>query len=197
MSKRKDARQGLRTQRRALSLAERNHLAAELADKLVTHPLFVNSQHIAAYLPVDGEVDPLPLMLRAWEMGKIVYLPVLVPFNHNRLWFARYEPGDALVRNRFGIPEPARIHRERSAAIGLDLVLAPLVGFDKKGNRLGMGGGFYDRSFEFLNRRRQWCKPRLIGLAYEFQKLKNLPQEPWDVPLHAVVTERKLRVIKR
>jgi 5-formyltetrahydrofolate cyclo-ligase len=152
-------------------------------------PLFRNSRRIAVYLPADGEVDTAAIIERAWAMGKQVYLPVLVPFLHNRLWFARYEAGTPLVRNRFGIAEPRVVHRRRIETHALDLVLAPLVGFDGEGNRLGMGGGFYDRSFGYLARRRRWRKPHLVGLAYDFQQLPRLPAQHWDVPLTAVVTD--------
>ena len=122
-------------------------------------------------------------------MKKQVYLPVLLPFHHNRLWFARFEPDTWLVVNRYGIAEPERIHRRRIVPQALDIVLAPLVGFDHKGNRLGMGGGFYDRSFAYLLKRKYWRTPRLIGLAYDFQQLPSLPDRPWDVPLTAVATD--------
>lgn len=194
MASRSDVRKRLRAARRALTPRQREACANAMADHLAHHPLFLNSRRVAAYLPVDGEMDPMPLMWRAWELGKTVYLPVLVPFGHNRLWFAPFREGDTLVRNRFGIAEPRRIHRERANAIQLDLVLAPLVGFDGDGNRLGMGGGFYDRSFAFLNRRRHWNKPRLIGMAYECQRVPSLPGEDWDVPLHAIATEAGVRM---
>jgi 5-formyltetrahydrofolate cyclo-ligase len=189
MVQRADVRRQMRARRRALSQAERSLRAHALADQLTGTPLFRNSRRIAAYLPVDGEADPLPLIQRAWNLGKTVYLPVLVPFNHNRLWFAPLHPDDPLVINRFGIAEPARIHRQRSEAIALDLVLTPLVAFDVLGNRLGMGGGFYDRTFAFLHRRRHWLKPRLVGLAYGFQQVVRLPRADWDVPLYAVATD--------
>ncbi|MCW9058531.1 MAG: 5-formyltetrahydrofolate cyclo-ligase [Gammaproteobacteria bacterium] len=195
MPSRSDVRKRLRDARRALSPEQRVAHAEALAWHLARQPLFLTSRRIAAYLPVDSEMDPMPLVWRAWELGKTVYLPVLVPYGHNRLWFAPFREGDPLVRNRFGIAEPLRIHRERANAIELDLVLAPLVGFDARGNRLGMGGGFYDRSFAFLNRRQCWKKPRLIGLAHECQQVPRLDGASWDVPLHAIATEEGLRII--
>ncbi len=141
------------------------------------------------YLASDSEVDTTPILERAWKLGKEIYLPVLAPFLHNRLWFTRYETDTPLVRNRFGIAEPRSVHRQRIPSHALDLVLTPLVGFDAEGNRLGMGGGFYDRSFAFLCRRRHWRKPRLVGLAYDFQQLPALPAHRWDVPLNAVATD--------
>lgn len=187
-----DQRRRLRQQRRRLSDAQRSACAHALAAELAGHRLFLNSRKIAAYLPVDGEVETSPLIRLAWDMGKEVYLPVLAPAQANRLWFSRFDPDTTLVGNRFGIPEPERAHRQRIAVTALDLVLAPLVGFDTQGHRLGMGGGFYDRTFAFLRHRRHWKKPRLVGLAYEFQRLEALPGEPWDVPLSGVATEAAL-----
>ena len=189
MPTRSEQRKQLRARRRALTESERLERSEALFRHLTRQPLFRNTTRIAAYLPADGEVDTRSLIELAWRMGKQVYLPVLVPFLQNRLWFARYEPGTPLVRNRFNISEPEIVHRQRVPAHGLDLVLAPLVGFDDSGNRLGMGGGFYDRSFDFLLRRDCWRKPRLVGLAFEFQQLPQLPAQPWDVPLTAVATD--------
>ncbi len=195
MTSRPDLRRRIRAQRRALTPAERSRAALELADHLAAHALFRNSRRIAAYLAADGEIDPLPLMERAWALGKAVYLPVLVPFGHNRLWFSPYRPGDRLMSNCYGIAEPQIVHRGRVPATALDLVLAPLVAFDPSGNRLGMGGGYYDRSFNFLQRRRYWHKPRLVGLAYDFQRVETLPSQPWDIPLAAVATDAGLRLV--
>lgn len=189
MSSRSEQRRQLRARRRALSDRERRQLSRALCRQLARQALFRNSERIAVYLPQDGEVETRSLIELCWSLGKQVYLPVLVPYLDNRLWFARYHPDSRLVGNRFGIAEPEIVHRQRIAAQALDLVLAPLVGFDRNGNRLGMGGGFYDRSFAFLLGRRHWRKPRLVGLAYDFQQLPSLPPQPWDVPLTAVATD--------
>jgi 5-formyltetrahydrofolate cyclo-ligase len=182
----------LRKARCALSAQERAVSAERCSDLLCRHPGFRNAKRIATYLPNDGELDTLPLISRAWEMGKQIYLPVLIPHGENRLWFARYEPNAPLIRNRFGIPEPIRAAQTRVAPLALDLVLTPLVAFDTKGHRLGMGGGFYDRSFAYLLRHTHWLRPRLIGLAYDFQRQPKLPGQPWDVPLHAIATDCQL-----
>ena len=192
MPNRSDQRKQLRNQRCALDTSERQQRSRTLCQRLMQHRLFRNSQRIAAYLTADGEVDARPLIERAWATGKQVYLPVLRPFGANRLWFARFKPDTPLVINRYGIAEPDIDHRQRIEAFALDIVLAPLVGFDTHGNRLGMGGGFYDRSFTHLLRRRNWFKPRLVGLAYDFQQLARLPAQRWDVPLTAVATENRV-----
>ena len=125
----------------------------------------------------------------AWTMGKKIYLPVLAPAYSGKLWFVRYQPHSRMVKNKFGIPEPVAHQRQRISTGALDLVLTPLVGFDNQGNRLGMGGGYYDRTFAFLNNRKHLKKPHLLGLAYETQRLEKLACEAWDVQLHSVATE--------
>ena len=197
MPARSDHRKQLRARRRSLTELERLERSASLCSELARQPLFRTSKRIAAYLPADGEVETKSLVELAWNMGKQVYLPVLIPYRANRLWFARYEPDTQLVKNRFGIAEPTIIHRQCIAPYTLDLVLAPLVGFDHNGHRLGMGGGFYDRSFAYLLHRKHWRKPHLIGLAYDFQQLPLLQSQPWDVPLSAVVTDSDWHRFKR
>ncbi len=179
----------MRDQRRALSDAQRARLGECAAACFGHHRLFRSARHVAGYLPNDGELDPTPLMGLAWSMGKRVYLPVLSHLRSDHLLFAPYAPGDALRENRFGIPEPVVSLRHMIDPKALDLVLTPLVAFDQQGHRLGMGGGFYDRSFAFLRRRRHWLKPHLVGMAYGFQRVDGLPHQPWDVPLDGVVTE--------
>ncbi|MDE2089824.1 MAG: 5-formyltetrahydrofolate cyclo-ligase [Gammaproteobacteria bacterium] len=181
----------MRVQRRRLTPTQRAACAEQLARRLASTPLFKRSRRIACYLPIDGELDPAPLIYRALAMKKSVYLPVLVPLG-TRLGFIRYRPGDRLALNRYGIPEPTSGFHARINPAALDLVLVPLVAFDSRGNRLGMGAGYYDRSFAYLKSRRHWNKPRLLGLAYEFQKVPRLPDKPWDVPLSGIATEKRV-----
>lgn len=162
------------------------HVLANLA----TMRLFTVSRRVACYLPNDGEIDTGDVMTRLWRMRKTVYLPVLSRMSHDRLWFAPATPGAELVRNRYGIPEPRVQTRELVRAQEIDLILLPLVAFDNKGNRLGRGAGFYDRSLAFLRYRRFLRTPHLLGLAYDFQRVPKIDADPWDVPLDGVVTDR-------
>ncbi len=180
----------MRHHRRSLSAQQRHHAAVSLERNLACHPLFLHSRHIAFYLPNDGEIDLTPLIQRAWQMGKRCYLPNLSPRHHNRLWFAPFKHDSELALNRFGIPEPNCHWREMRNVRGLDLIIAPLVAFDNQGNRLGMGGGFYDRTLAYLTHRTSWRKPRLLGAAYAFQQVKQLPHQPWDVPLEGIATDQ-------
>ncbi len=195
MSPRGELRTRIRAARNALPAPTRSRNARHLAHRLSRTRAFRAARRIAGYLPADGEIDPAPLLALALQLRKRVYLPVLAPCAENRLWFCVWRSGEALTPNRYGILEP--VHRELVPACALDLVLAPLVAFDPQGNRLGMGGGYYDRSFAFLLHRRHWHKPRLIGIAHELQKVPVLPSEPWDVPLHAIATEDALYLPRR
>ncbi len=185
-------RRRLRETRNLLTQQEQNAAAYSLVRRLVTSPFIRSSRRIACYLPNDGEIDPTPLIEHLWAMKRQCFLPVLSRLSRDRLWFAQVLPDTPLALNRFGIPEPAVTARSLLRAQELDLILMPLVGFDLNGNRLGMGGGFYDRSLEFLRHRRYWHKPRLLGLAHECQRLEALAPEPWDIPLQGIVTDRAI-----
>ena len=193
---RQQLRKHIRQQRRALTPHQRHLLARQLAQKLSSNRLFQNARRIAVYLPNDGEMDLHPLIRIASQRGKKCYLPVISQMSHNRLWFAPYQSGQKLSPNIYGIPEPSNGKWQGHSPIGLDLILMPLVGFDEKGNRLGMGGGYYDRTLAYLNRRQHWHRPLLMGVAYEFQKLENLKAEAWDIPLHGVITESNIYLRK-
>ncbi len=187
---RTELRKVLRQRRSALNFAQQQRAAFQLAKRIKCQPLFVRSKHIAFYLPNDGEIDPGLLLDAALRMGKQCYLPVLAQglSQAGHLWFMPFNKNTVLTCNRFGIPEPAIDHRKKIKPEQLDLVLMPLVGFDADGGRMGMGGGFYDRTFAFkknIPAHKTW----LLGLAHSCQQVEQLPIEPWDVPMDAAVTE--------
>jgi 5-formyltetrahydrofolate cyclo-ligase len=184
---RRQLRREMRQKRRSLTPQQRRHAANSLARHLITSPLFIHRQRIAAYLTNDGEIDPLPLLLRALYCHKSIYLPILAP--QQRLWFGQWRTATLLTPNRYGIPEPATPACAITQARQLDLILLPLVAFDDHGHRLGMGGGYYDRTLAWLQRHPHAPRPRLIGLAYEFQRQPLLTVAPWDIPLDAIATE--------
>jgi len=187
----------MRQARSSLDPHQREVHAQALALRLRRHPLLLRSKRIGFYIPVQGEMNPWPLVDALVKLRKDVFLPVLLPFNCNRLWFAPCTPEVEMAPNRFGIPEPVVHPRSMLRPIALDVVLTPLVAFDANANRLGMGGGYYDRTFAFLRRRGCWNRPHLIGLAYEFQRTSKLTPSPWDVPLAMVATESSLYIRKR
>lgn len=190
MPPRSDLRNRLRTQRRALDPRSRHLFTGKICHHLMHSPEFRNSRRIALYWAGDGEVDLRCVVQRAWMMGKQIYLPVLLGPFHNHLRFALHTPHSQFTKNCFGIPEPRVPRSHLIRGVQLDLVLVPLVGCDEFGGRLGMGGGYYDRSFAVRRSRQRWFKPRLMGTAFELQRVPRLEQQPWDVRLDGLVTER-------
>lgn len=183
-------RRELRQRRRRLSKAQQALASRKLCRRIAQLPTFWRSQHIGLYLANDGEIDPSPLLRLAQRRGKHCYLPVVSgswPRQHMRL--QRLRPGQRWKKNRFGISEPVPDPRRQVKAWQLDLLLLPLVGFDRQGNRLGMGGGFYDRYLAYRQRRTHWRRPQLIGLAHQCQQVEALPVASWDIPLNGIVTD--------
>lgn len=180
-------RQTIRCKRRQLGLGARQRAANKFAQAVVASKVYQQSRHIALYLANDGELDCRLLMKQAWRDGKQCYLPVLMTKESRPpMLFAAYVPGALLAKNRYGILEP------KSAALlnpsALDLVIVPLVACDPKGNRIGMGGGYYDKSFAFINKAQLLKgRPRLLGGAYHFQKVNNIKPRSWDVSLDQTV----------
>ncbi|RMF19810.1 MAG: 5-formyltetrahydrofolate cyclo-ligase [Gammaproteobacteria bacterium] len=187
-------RQAMRRARRALSRSERTRAGKRLAR--LGRRLILKNRHprVALYFSHDSEIPTGALIQTLLEHGAEVYLPVLHPVYHNRLWFARYTPETPMVRNTYGIAEPDIRRAGRVPPWTLSQVCLPLVAFDEKGYRLGMGGGYYDRTFD--RARPMPKRPRLTGLAYEFQRQAHIPREPWDVPLEAVVTDQQIRLFR-
>lgn len=179
----------LRQRRRTLDRQAQRRAARGLYRQLAQHPLFRRARHIALYLPNDGEIDPRPLLRAAQRRGKATYLPVLNPWPRTKMVFQRIGAHETLIPNRFRIPEPRRNVARQRKVWALDLVLLPLVGFDRFGGRIGMGGGFYDRSLGYRTLRKNWHKPTLLGLAHECQQVDRLALASWDVPLSATVTD--------
>ncbi len=182
-------RKQLRAARRSLSLAQQKRAGKDLAGQLQNWLPLVRCRHVAFYLPNDGEIDLRPLVRVLETRGVYCYLPRVHIDGSNRVDFVLYRNGDALHPNRFRIPEP-HVRNRHIPAWALQAVLMPLVGFDRQGNRLGMGGGFYDRSFAF--RKRAGCsRPLLIGVAHAIQEVPALPVQSWDMPLDFIATDRE------
>ncbi len=188
---RQSLRSRLRKQRRALTENTQTEHALGLDKQLSQCSLFKRSKHIAAYLAADGEIDPVFIMEKAWHMKKNIYLPVLAPFS-SRLYFAAYSANCKMKLNRYGIAEPDVHPKFWLKPRQLDLILMPLVGFDNSGNRLGMGGGYYDRSLSFYRFRKTAYRPRLIGLAHQLQHIEKLHVQTHDIPLQLIATEQQL-----
>lgn len=191
-SLRRSLRREIRSRRRAISPTAQRRAARALQQITLGSGILARRRRIAFYIPADGEIDVLPLLHQVHAMGRECYLPALDRLPSGRLRFLRWQPGDRLCANRYGIPEPALDLGTGLPASMIDLLLMPLVAFDAAGNRLGMGAGYYDRTLAFLNRRRVWHRPLLCGVAHEFQRVARLEAAPWDVPLDVCITDRQL-----
>ncbi len=194
MNDKVELRKTIRDRRRSLSPEQQASAAQELLARLQTVPAFLAATKIALYLVNDGEIDPIEVMQWCWTHSKQAYVPIVVKEGKNILLFAPVNEQTKYVENRFGIREPLIEPEQTITAQGLDLVLMPLVAFDQKGNRLGMGGGFYDTTFAFLKKistkNRAIERPQLIGIAHEIQKVDDIVVEQWDIPLTTVVTNK-------
>ena len=181
----------IRQQRRSLSSNRQREHQLSVLKHLKKSGLLKRHKRFALYLHGDGELHTDIIIKTLLKMKKQVFLPVLYPYSINRLWFYPYKTDSQLINNRFNIPEPP-ITGKSIAPCFLDVVLMPLVAFDNKGNRLGMGGGFYDRTFACTKRYNAKCLPLLIGLAHELQQCTNIKHQPWDIRLDSVITEKKV-----
>lgn len=186
-------RQYMRRQRNALTDQMQLEAAKRLSQNVLSQPWYQRAKNIAVYLANDGEIDPIVFTSKALFRGKSCFLPSLHPIKKGQLWFGDYQ--GAMIKNRFDISEPDPKQNSMLNAKQLDLVFMPLVAFDNSGGRLGMGGGFYDRTFEFLTKQASG-KPKLIGLAHHFQQVEQLPIESWDVPLSAIITDQGVIKVK-
>ena len=187
---RKALRASLRQSRQQLS-PEKRHIAARSLLDLIGHQDFFRvAQRIAFYQVIDGEIDPQLLLDLALSEGKACFLPVLSRENPEFVSFAAYDADTPLVENQWGIAEPSP--ETIVSPTNFDVVFVPLVGFNEQCFRMGMGKGFYDRTFSFkiFNR---CSRPLLVGLAHESQLVKEaFPVESWDVRLDAIATDKKV-----
>lgn len=188
MTDKRELRRQLRANRRSLSRAAQKQAALGLQHQLAQIRDFRNATRIAAYWPFDGEIDPRPALLKSIQHGKQVYLPQLHPFSHGHLLFQQWHTHTHLEHNRYGISEVANATTLPGQPLWtLDLILLPLVGFDSSGARLGMGGGYYDRTLAALAQPRP-RQPRLLGIAHDCQRVATLPVASWDIRLDGIVT---------
>lgn len=188
----KAIRKKLRAQRRQLNYEQRLAASISISESIISSPLFMRAKHIALYLSHDGEIDISPVFQTAWQRKKQCYLPVLNSYG-KKLSFAPYTPESLMRNNRYGIPEPVASKRALLTPRQLDLVLVPLVAFDQEGRRIGMGGGYYDRSFAFLRRQQKFKQPRFCGIGFSFQQVEHIQEQNWDVPLLRVFTDEGIK----
>ena len=179
-------RHTLKKQRQQLDTKQQQSASQQIISQL--QPLLKDATHIATYLATRGEINLLPLLKALHRQHKQVYLPVVQP--DGTLHFIPYHANSPLDENHYGILEP-HIDDDMTPypADKLDVVVLPLVGCDHDGYRLGMGKGYYDKTFAFLNQPERATSPQLIGVGYDFQYVEKVPHNPWDVRLDTLITE--------
>lgn len=181
----------LRAARNEIDEANRDLAAQQLCHNVCNLSQFKHATNMAFYWPHDGEISTIPLLNAALSQDKNCFLPVLLLDAKQQLAFAAYNHDTSLVKNRYNISEPELGFSYLIDFAALELIFLPLVGFDNQGQRLGMGGGFYDATFaNHLSHLKKEQRPQLIGLAYDCQQVARLPANSWDWRLDAVVTDR-------
>lgn len=190
MNVRQQLRQTIRAARDQIDSATRDKAARNAAELLIHSKLFHHSQHIACYFSVNSEIETKYIIEAIWRAHKKCYLPILSAEKKGFLHFGEYTKNSPLIRNQFGIPEPECIAGHCDMPSQLDLVIVPLIAFDKRGNRLGTGAGYYDRTFAFKDSHA--VKPILCGLAFSQQEVAHIDVEAWDVKCDFIFTEQNI-----
>ncbi|MBO9489000.1 5-formyltetrahydrofolate cyclo-ligase [Endozoicomonas sp. G2_1] len=183
---RKSLRAEIKLRRESLSTLQQQQAEQQLVKKLSQHSAVTEAKHIAIYLSHKGELQTQAFIQWCLQHQKHIYLPVIHPFCPGHLLFLRYNQDTEMVANHYGILEPKLKVKNVKPLPELDLILTPLVAFDDKGNRLGMGGGFYDRTLAACEQLPQ--APKVIGLAHDCQQVESIPTESWDIPLSEIIT---------
>ncbi len=189
-SARQVLRSELQARRAAATPTQRITAAQGLRSTLEQIPEFLTDAHIGGYWATSGELPLMALFDGMRQRDQIFHLPVVGPM-HSLQWVT-WKVGDEVATNRYGIPEPVHERSRRVAVDMIDVLLIPLLGFDRNGNRLGFGGGYYDRALEFLRDREHAASTLLVGVGYSFQEVEYIDAEAWDVKLDYIATEREL-----
>jgi len=182
-------RKHIRNKRQNLSPLFQAETAQTITQHFLASPVLLANQHVALYYPHQAEVDTRELIAALCQLDIQCYLPYLNPQKKQELLFLKYRPGDLLIQNRLGIEEPVFSQDKLIPALALELVLLPVVAFDVCGHRLGMGGGYYDRTFAGIHTEGSGPRPTLVGLAYGFQEIAYYKPESWDISLDGIITE--------
>ncbi|MXP56680.1 5-formyltetrahydrofolate cyclo-ligase [Pantoea sp. Mhis] len=186
--KRQNIRQHLRNIRFNLASREKIQAANLLAQYSVNFSPIVKAEHITIFLSIDGEIDTYPLINQLWKKNKKVYLPIIHPFAKDHLLFSRYTLKTKIILNKLNFLEPILDITQIITLDLIDIMFIPLVAFDIRGYRIGMGKGFYDRTLK------NWQKYNFlpIGIAYDCQLVNNIPESTWDVQLPIILTPSKI-----
>jgi len=186
----KAIRHQVRKLRNEISGAEAKQAGLDLAERLKSNPDYIKAKRVACFISFDGEIDTQPVIDLILEDKDICYLPKIKPTKPNRLWFMPYDKETQLVKSKLLIPEVDLPVNQAIAVSKLDMILMPLVAFDEQGNRLGMGGGYYDATLAHFSQKPS-SKPQCIGIAYQQQMVEQIPTEEWDFALDGVLTQNE------
>tara|TARA_R110000772_G_scaffold63319_8_gene141935 strand:+ start:300 stop:947 length:648 start_codon:yes stop_codon:yes gene_type:complete len=190
-------RKNIRTLRNSFSSEEQAIAAEALVSRILIDPDFQNAEKLAFYQAFDGEINPSLALQTALKLGKRCFLPLINKTDSSML-FVEFNSQSSLKQNHYGILEPELYPDRTLASEYLDTIFMPLVAFDDKGTRLGMGLGYYDRNLAFLRgnaAKSRQKSPKLIGLAYECQRVDELERAEWDIPLDKIITDQTTYLI--
>ncbi len=189
-----DIRQKIRKIRQQIQGTEAQQASENIAKNLASQISYTNANKIASFISFDGETNTQPLNQMLLKEKSLYYLPKIKPTKPNRLWFMPYKGQETLKNNCFGIPEVDLGVGECAPLSSLGIILIPLVAFDNNGNRVGMGKGYYDASLSYLVNDEEgefFKRPLFVGIAYEQQKVDEIPTTPYDVKLDMVLTQTR------
>jgi len=183
---------------RELTLSRRDEMAPDVRERLsqsladhcgaLLASSGIDGLIISGFWPMRSEIDPRPVMSKLRAQGAQLALPALIgEKQEKRMVFRLFEPNQPLIPMGFDTFGPG----EEATVVDPDIVLMPLAAFDAKGNRIGYGGGFYDRTIAHMHAR--GLDPRLIGLAFDCQEVDHIAAEPHDIRMEAILTESGLR----
>lgn len=179
----KDIRASVRDLRRSLPLEQRLQAESSIYRQIKNHPKISLAQNIAIFLSFDGELNTKPIIEYLWQQNKSVYLPIIHPVIPKQLIFLPYTKQTKLKFNKLGIHEPELDVKGVIPFTELDIIFTPLVAFDYRNYRIGMGGGYYDRLLENYHQKSVYP----IGLAFKCQQVDLIPNQPWDIKLPEII----------
>lgn len=185
---RAELRTHFRNQRRSIDAKAQALAAAKVSDLVDQIPEMKAAKTVAFYWPIDGELNPLPLMREHLRQGLRCTLPVTGAASSGGLQFQWVKATTRFQKDRFGIPTPCHVASAIVEAEAHDVMITPCVGFTREGNRLGFGGGYYDRLFAKLPK-----SVLRVGLAHHCQEITTswVPSS-WDQPLDIIITDREI-----
>ena len=168
-----------------MSPEERARASEEICNRVISSGIFFSSHSIGCYLPTIDEVDTRSIIERGWRANKRIFVPVLR--KGRQMSFREISPDTPLQMNAYGVWEP--LTGEVMSPGRLDIAIAPTVAYDDDNNRIGMGGGYFDRCFSYLRHRKNWLRPKLIGVAFQCQKVEKISPNAWDIRLYRVFSD--------